>query len=127
MHATIGVCVVILMFLIWALPGFLERPSRLFGAATITCYMALASAIEAYCWLALAIALLFLASCVFVEMKWSSLSRIPKKFQFDCGDLCYVSGTSDVPLKSFSKKEMSLFLIRDPFVLIFRTALIRPS
>lgn len=68
-----------------------------------------------------------LASCVFAEMKWSSLSLIPKKFQFDCGDLCCVSGTSDVPLESFSKTEMSLFLILDPFVLIFGTALIGQS
>lgn len=45
-----------------------------------------------------------LVRCVLVEMKWSSLFRIPKKFQFDCGDLCYVSGTSDVPLKSFPRR-----------------------
>ena len=44
-----------------------------------------------------------LVRCVLVEMKWSSLFRIPKKFQFDCGDLCCVSGTSDVPLESFSR------------------------
>ena len=51
----------------------------------------------------------------------------PKKFQFDCGDLCCVSGTSDVPMESFSKTEMSLFLILDQFVLIFWTALIGQS